>query len=103
MYRLSGLAIQDLDEIWDYIFRKAKNTEPADRFIDQIFFHIQRIAESPQIGVPKDHIASGLRRFPLPNYRYFIYYSQSGEEVKIERIVSAYRKQERIRFDSEES
>lgn len=96
---LSSLAIQGLDEVWDFIFRKAKSIEPADRFIDQIFFHIQKIAESPHVGVSKDHIAPGLRRFPIPNYRYYIYYSQSERNIKIERVIRAYRAQEQIEFD----
>lgn len=67
-YEISDLARQDLDDIWDFIFRKTQSVDVADNFIDYIFTLLQLVADSPNIGVSKDHLIQDLRRFPYPSH-----------------------------------
>jgi toxin ParE1/3/4 len=55
------LAQADIDEIWDYIARDSLVN--ADRFVDRIGQRFGLLAANPRLGVARDDLRRGLRRF----------------------------------------
>ncbi len=49
-FRLAPAARDDLDAIWDYVAREARDAGPADRLIDAITERLWLLAQHPQIG-----------------------------------------------------
>ena len=81
-------ALQDLEEIWDYI---AEDSPPAaTAVIDTLLTSVARLAEYPHIGHPRDDLADETLRV-WPVYSYLIIYRPVPEPVEIIRIVSGFR------------
>ena len=57
-YRISEVAINDLDGIWEYTFLKWSK-EQADRYHNLIINEIEFIAENISSGKPMNHIKDG--------------------------------------------
>ena len=85
--QLSGLAEEDLLEIWSYIARD--NPDAADRFIDLLTEKCELLAESPKIGRRREELSPRLRSFPVG--RYVIFYRIAERGIEVARILSSYR------------
>lgn len=87
-FRLTEPAIQDIEEIADYIARQS-GLDQAERFLNKLDAKFVKIAQFPNLGRERDEILPGLRSLPMGNY--LILYMVIGEKVEIFRVVSGYR------------
>lgn len=85
--RLAPLALQDLDQIWDYI--AVDNLSAADRTIDLILEKSMMLADHPNIGRRRDDIAAAVCSFPVG--RYLIFYRPTNQGIEIARILHGSR------------
>jgi len=73
------LALQDLDEIWDYI--AVDNPDAADRFVEAIAEKCHLLAKFPKIGTLCESLHLGLRYLPVGKYLLFYLPIEDGVEV----------------------
>jgi toxin ParE1/3/4 len=89
---VSPLAQADIDEIWDYI---ARDSIPnADRFVDRIEKRFDFLADNPGVGVARDDLRPGLRRFT--HARYLIYYRPARGGIEVVRVVHGARDEDAL-------
>ena len=86
---VSPLAQADIDEIWDYIARDS--SQNANRFVDRIEQRFGLLAAKPRLGVARDDLRPGLRRFGYA--RYLIYYRLIRGGIEVVRVVHGARDQ----------
>ncbi len=98
-FRLTQPAIQDIEQIADYIARQA-GLARADRFLSKIDAKFAKIALFPNLGRSRDEILLGLHSLPIDNY--LILYMPIGQEVEILRVVSGYRDLSALFTDAED-
>ena len=77
----------DLIEIWIYIAEDSSSA--ADRLLDRINNIYQIVAENPMMGQSREHLAPGLRSFPMGNY--LIFYRPVENGIEIVRVLNASR------------
>lgn len=87
-FRLTEPAIQDIEQIADYIARQS-GLDQADRFLNKLDDKFAKIAQFPNLGRQREKILPGLRSLPIDNY--LILYMVIGQDVEIFRVVSGYR------------
>ena len=87
-FRFTEPAIQDIEQIADYIARQS-GLDQADRFLNKLDAKFVKIAQFPNLGRQRDEILPGLRSLPMDNY--LILYMAIGQDVEIFRVVSGYR------------
>ena len=87
-FRLTEPAIQDIEQIVDYIARQS-GLDIADRFLSKLDKRFANIAKFPNLGRQRDEILPGLRSLSIDNY--LILYMPIGQDVEIFRFVSGYR------------
>lgn len=87
LVRFTEPAIQDLEEIYDYIARE--NIEAAERLIARFQKHWRTAAENPGIGRKRDQWHSNLRSIREGNY--LILYIQIKEGIEIIRVIHGAR------------
>lgn len=87
-FRLTEPAIQDIEQIADYIARQS-GLDQADRFLNKLNAKFVKIAQFPNLGRQRDEILPGLRSLTMDNY--LILYMAIGQDVEIFRVVSGYR------------
>lgn len=87
-FRLTEPAIQDIEQIADYIARQS-GLDQSDRFLNKLDAKFIKIAQFPNLGRQRDEILRGLRSLPMDNY--LILYMAIGQDVDILRVVSGYR------------
>jgi toxin ParE1/3/4 len=87
-FRLTEPAIQDIEQIVDYIARQS-GLDIADRFLSKIDAKFAKIAQFPNLGRQRDEILPGLRSLPMDNY--LILYMPIGQDIEIFRVVRGYR------------
>jgi toxin ParE1/3/4 len=98
-FRLTEPAIQDIEQIADYIARES-GLDQADRFLTKLDAKLAKIAQFPNLGRQRSEILSGLRSFPLDQY--LILYTPTNQGVDILRVVSGYRDLLALFADSDE-
>lgn len=84
-YRISEKAINDLEQIWGYTYRKWSE-EQADRYYNQIISEIDFIAENFYSGKTIDYIKEGYRVSSVKSH-YIFYKMSSDDTVEIIRIL----------------
>ena len=84
-YRISEQAIDDLNDIWIYIFNKWSK-EPADRYYDLIIQEIEFIAENYLIGKSAEQTRKNYRVTKLKSHLIF-YRKVKNKIVEIVRIL----------------
>jgi toxin ParE1/3/4 len=84
---ISPLAQADIDQIWDYIARDSILN--ADRFVDRIEQRFGLLAANPRLGVAREDLRPGLRRFT--HARYLIYYRPIRGGIEVVRVVHGAR------------
>jgi toxin ParE1/3/4 len=88
--RWSKLALAELDTILSGL--AAKNPTAAQRFEFRVHQIAQRIERFPE-GFQEVAERRGIRRVPLVRYPYLIFYTLSGGEVIVLRVVHGARKE----------
>ena len=74
-------------KVWAYIAQDAR--EPADALIAEFHQKFALIADFPEIGPKRDHLAQDLRA--LPCGRYVIYYICSKSALFVVRVLHGSR------------
>jgi toxin ParE1/3/4 len=87
-FRLTKPAIQDIEEIADYIAQQS-GLEQSERFLSKLESKFSKIVNFPLLGRKRDEILTNIRTIPLDNY--LILYMPIGDDIEILRIVSGYR------------
>lgn len=95
-FRLTKPAIQDIEEIADYIAQES-GLEKSERFLSKLESKFSQIVTFPLIGRKRDEILTNIRTIQLDNY--LILYLPilhgrgfaNGDEIEILRVVSGYR------------
>ncbi len=83
-FEISGLALEDLDNIWEYT-AKQWSKEQANKYYNDIFSVIDRICQKPDTGQTIDDIKKGHRRTNVKSH--MIIYKVKGTKVYIDRIL----------------
>ncbi|MEA5505939.1 type II toxin-antitoxin system RelE/ParE family toxin [Halotia wernerae UHCC 0503] len=96
-YSFSDVAIQDLDEICEYIARS--NPKAASKLFDDIRQKCKLIASFPNMGKSYGRLVPNLRGFVMDDYIVFYYPTENG--ISITRVASGYRDLESLFADSE--
>ncbi|MEH2216489.1 MAG: type II toxin-antitoxin system RelE/ParE family toxin [Nostoc sp.] len=96
-YSFSDEAIQDLDEICEYIARS--NPKAASKLFDDIRKKCKLIADFPSMGKSYTRLVTNLRGFVVDDYIIFYYPSEDG--IIVTRVASGYRDLESL-FEDEE-
>jgi toxin ParE1/3/4 len=91
-YSLSDVAVQDLNDICDYIAQK--NPRAASQLFDTIRQKCRLLAEFPGMGKSYEQIAPNLRGIIVQDYIILYYPREDG--VDVARIFSGYRDIESI-------
>jgi toxin ParE1/3/4 len=86
---LSGLAEQDLEEIWSYVAEDA-SPAAADRLIDAIVDRFELLGEQPRMGRLRPEFGVGVRSFAVESY---VIYYRHEEDVLIARVLHGRRDQ----------
>jgi toxin ParE1/3/4 len=82
-YRLTTEALQDLNDIWDYVGQD--NPRAADALIEQLLRTCQLLAQSPRLGRRREDLAQDLRSHPVG--RYLIFYRVHADVIQIVRFL----------------
>ena len=98
LFVLSPQAIDDLQEIGDYIARD--NPQRAASFVGELLAHSQRVAEHPETYPARPELSEGLRF--CAHQRCVNFFTASPERVRIERIIYGSRDFTEDSFDHEE-
>ena len=85
--KLTEPAIQDLEEIYDYI--ALDNVDAAERLKDRLQKRWRAAAENPGTGRMRDELQSNLRSVREGNY--LIFYHQLNDGIEILRILHGAR------------
>jgi toxin ParE1/3/4 len=87
-FRLTKPAIQDIEEIADYIAQQS-GLEQSEIFLSKLESKFSKLVTFPLLGRKRDEILANIRTIPLDNY--LILYLSIGDDIEILRIVSGYR------------
>jgi toxin ParE1/3/4 len=87
-FRLTKPAIQDIEEIADYIAQQS-GLEQSEKFLSKLESKFSKIVTFPLLGRKRDEILTNIRTIPMDNY--LILYLPSGGEIEILRVISGYR------------
>ncbi len=86
-------ALQDLDELWDYIAQE--NVTAADKMLDQLQERFELLAANPELGELQVLLADGkYRRFCFR--KFVIYYQPLNDGIVLLRILHGARDSERL-------
>jgi toxin ParE1/3/4 len=97
-YSFSDDAIQDLDEICEYIARN--NPSAASKLFDRIRERCKVVAGFPNMGKSYSKLSRGLRGFIVDDYIVFYYSREDG--IDVARVVSGYRDLESLFSESDD-
>jgi toxin ParE1/3/4 len=83
-FKLSRLALEDLDEIWEYTAEHLSKQQ-ANKYYKAIFEVINEICNNSEKGKPIDEIKKGHRRVNVKSH--MIIYKVKSEIIFIDRIL----------------
>ena len=98
-FRLTELAIKDIEQIADYVARESSLAE-ADRFLNKLDAKFAKIAQFPSIGRQRNEILPRLRSLQMEQY--LILYIPVEQGVDVLRVVSGYRNLSALFTDSDD-
>lgn len=81
------LALQDLDDIWDYIAQD--NPQAADYFIDTVEEKCRILAEFTKLGTACDRLFPDLRVFVIG--KYLLFYLPLDDGIEVVRVLHGSR------------
>ncbi len=87
-FRLTEPAIQDIEQIADYIAQQS-SVDQAERFLSKLDKTFSKITQFPKLGRQRNEILAQLRTLSVDNY--LILYIPTGQNIDILRVVSGYR------------
>lgn len=96
-YSFSDAAVQDLDNICEYIARQ--NSKAASQLFDAIRKKCKLVANFPNMGKSYSKLAVNLRGFVVEDYIIFYYPRDDG--IDIVRVISGYRDFEALFLEDE--
>ena len=90
-YRLSRQAVNDLEQIADYLGER--NPSAADRVIDEFFRSFDALSSNPDVGTNLDELRDELRMFvpSTPAARYIVFYYAVSDGVMISDVIHSAR------------
>jgi toxin ParE1/3/4 len=91
-YRVSEIALQDLQQIYSYWSNRA-GLQVADRIIDRIAARFWLLGEHPNAGKPAHNLGPGVKCFPAG--RHLIYYRVTRRSTEILHIFHSACDQDR--------
>ncbi|WP_373530117.1 type II toxin-antitoxin system RelE/ParE family toxin [Nostoc sp.] len=97
-FRLTKPAIQDIEQIADYIARQSGLAQ-SEGFLSKLDVKFAQIAQFPRFGRGRDEILPGIRSLSMENY--LILYMPKGQDVEIFRVISGYRDIKALFHDSD--
>ena len=83
-FEISRLALQDLDDIWEYT-AEHWSKQQANKYYKEIFETINEICNNSEIGRPIDDIKYGHRRINVKSH--MIIYKIKKDIIYIDRIL----------------
>jgi len=83
-YKLSRLALRDIDRIWIYT-RENWSARQADKYFTKIFKSIDALCENSNIGKSIEELKSNHRIFPVESH--LIIYKVENKLVFIDRVL----------------
>ncbi|MBQ6675233.1 MAG: type II toxin-antitoxin system RelE/ParE family toxin [Ruminococcus sp.] len=95
----SPMALNDLDEIWEYIALELSAPDAAQKTVSGILDAVDRLNEHSKLGSPlyfEDGLFSGYRYVRYNEYLAF--YRLSGNNVKVDRIIYGRRDYMKVLF-----
>ncbi len=87
-FRLTKPAIQDIEQIADYIARQSGLAQ-SEHFLSKLNTKFAKITHFPNLGRRRDEILPGIRSLSMDTY--LILYISIRQDVEILRVVSGYR------------
>ncbi|MGC1394237.1 MAG: type II toxin-antitoxin system RelE/ParE family toxin [Coleofasciculaceae cyanobacterium] len=87
-FRLTEPAIQDIEQIADYIARLSGLAQ-SELFLNKLDAKFAKIAQFPRLGRQRNEILPGIHSLSMDAY--LIFYIPIGQDVEILRVVSGYR------------
>ena len=96
-YSFSDAAVQDLDNICEYIARQ--NSKAASQLFDAIRKKCKLVANFPNMGKSYSKLGANLRGFVVEDYIIFYYPREDG--IDIARVISGYRDFEALFLEDE--
>lgn len=91
--RYSPRALQDMDDIWDYIALELKNPTAAQRTVDRIMDDVARLKNGAFLGAPLSSIVSLDNDFRyVVSGNYMAFYRVDGNQIEIARVLYGRRK-----------
>lgn len=82
-YKLSGKAIQDLDEILDYTLQEFGSVQ-VDKYVARLKKHLTMIAENPFLASERKEFSPAVRIFPSGGH--LIVYEKKERHILVLRI-----------------
>src|SRR3989475_13168414 len=92
-YILAPEALQDLQELWDYI--AAENLDAADRVIDTLFAAFERLAAMPGLGHRREDLTDRPLRFWAVD-AYLVIYRAERTPIEIVAVTPGGRGRPRL-------
>ena len=90
--RYSREALNDLDEIWNYIAVELANPDAADNTVNGIMDEVERLAEYPLSGTPLNTLLDIESDYRFVIYRYYLaFYHLDGNAVHVDRVLHELR------------
>ena len=87
-WRITKLAAQDLQDIWDYIGRDSPGA--AGNWIRTLISKFDLVAQLPGVGARRDDLMPAIRMYPVKSYL-ILYKSAEGDAVEIVRVIHGSR------------
>jgi len=77
-YKISQRALQDLDDIWLYTYKKWSKTQ-ADRYYNLVLDEIDFLSQEVYSGISRDYIKTGYRSISVKSH--IVFYKISNENI----------------------
>lgn len=83
-FRLSPLAQTDLEDIWDYTFKRWDGDQ-AEHYVQQIRQTIEQLAGMPKLGRVCDDVREGYRKYPVGSH--IVFFRVRPDHIDVIRIL----------------
>ena len=92
-------ALNDLDEIWEYILLELGNPDAAENVVNKMMDTIDALEDFPERGAPLSSVAEveSDYRFVLSG-NYIAFYRVEGKTVQVDRVLYQARDYLRVLF-----
>lgn len=98
-FRLTQPAIQDIEQIADYIADRAGLAQ-SEKFLEKLNARFSQLTQFPNLGRQRDEILPGIRSLAVE--KYLVLYMSTGQDIEIFRVVSGYQDLSALFADSDD-